>query len=238
MSTLSSLDLSAAELALAEAGAPKATATAYDVASYAVRLDDSAVDRIAEAAADDKAAEVVVEAQLDTQFQAASLAQDFSIVAKEIAEVIAEMPVDKKPDQVNIAIDDDATAPANTTTVISSQTEIETKSDDLSMSTLWAITKRAISLSTPAISLVLRGVVAPTARTLAKHPRIQLVAKYAVLAALSPVILAVLAFTWPFVVAYRNGPQAFRGRIKAAMGAVVEEFRVVRERKEGRLITA
>ncbi|KAJ3203407.1 hypothetical protein HDU67_010211 [Dinochytrium kinnereticum] len=95
-------------------------------------------------------------------------------------------------------------------------------------SLLWTLTRRVVSLSAPTIATVARVVEPAVRRLQSAHPRVQMIVKYAVLVAMSPVLIGAFVVTWPFLVAYRASPGTFKMRVKGALGAVVEEYRVVR----------
>ncbi|KAJ3192774.1 hypothetical protein HK101_005978 [Irineochytrium annulatum] len=98
-------------------------------------------------------------------------------------------------------------------------TNTASKSDSFT----WAMTRRLIHMSSPAVSTALRYA-QPLMSALNRHPRIRAAAKVAGLISISPLVGVMLMFTWPLVLAYRVSPSTFRKRLRDWIVAIKKEF--------------
>ncbi|KAJ3219704.1 hypothetical protein HDU67_010066 [Dinochytrium kinnereticum] len=150
--------------------------------------------------------DAIIETQQASQFAAAAATHDIIAVAKTFVDVASDLT-------------------AGSPSKISAAAPSEQRGPD---SMMWSLTRSAVHMAGPALSLFHGAILRPTSRMVSRLPKsMQTVLKGAALAAMSPAIIFLLAISWPLVIAYRLGPSTFKMRLRDALGAVVGEVKSV-----------
>ncbi|KAJ3096592.1 hypothetical protein HDU97_005744 [Phlyctochytrium planicorne] len=161
--------------------------------------------------------EVLIDNQQTSQFEAVSTGYDIAAVATTLVEIVAEVSQD------TIRLEP---APASDLTSFGKDEPINPSKQSDSMA--WTVTRSAVRIAGPALSLLHGIVLKPAGRVINSLPKsIQGLLKGAAFAAASPAIIISLAIFWPFLVAYRFSPSTFKARLRDALSAVVGEFKNV-----------